>query len=224
MVIAFLNQKGGVGKTTLATNAAAWFASQGLKVLLIDADPQGTASMWASIREEPAFQTVALARDNMAKEILGMATDYDHVVIDGPPRAETLSRAVIAASDLVIVPIEPSGASHWAARTTVQQLTEWQTIKDTQKSAFVVSRVIGNTVLGRDIREMAAEHGMKIFDNTITQRVAFAEALTMGQSIFEWAGEGEAAREFDKLMQEVVAYDEQEELQDSAEAGRKANS
>lgn len=223
MVIAFLNQKGGVGKTTLATNAAAWFASQGGRVLLIDADPQGTASTWASIREEPAFQTVALARDNMAKEILGMATDYDHVVIDGPPRAETLSRAVIAASDMVIVPIEPSGASHWAASTTVQQLTEWQAIKETQKSAFVVSRVIGNTVLGRDIRDMAAEHGMKIFDNTITQRVAFAEALTMGKSIFEWAGEGEAAREFDKFMQEVVAFDEQEKLQDSAEAGRQAN-
>ena len=159
----------------------------------------------------------------MAKEILGMAVDYDHVVIDGPPRAETLSRAVIAASDMVIIPIEPSGASHWAASTTVQQLNEWQAFKETQKSAFVVSRVIGNTVLGRDIREMAAEHGMNIFDNTITQRVAFAEALTMGQSIFEWAGGGDAAREFEKFMKEVVAYDEQEELQGSAEAGLQAN-
>lgn len=212
MIISFLNQKGGVGKTTLATNSADWLARQSAKVLLIDADPQGTSSTWASLRVEATFQTIALTRDNMAREVLAMASDYEHVVIDGPPRAETLSRAVIASSDLVIIPMEPSGASHWASTTTVRQLEEWQAVKETQKSAFVLSRVIGNTVLGRDIRDMVSAHGMTIFKQPITQRVAFAEALTVGQSIFEYDPKGQGAKEFDAFMREARAYYEQEEL------------
>ncbi|MGX9357511.1 ParA family partition ATPase [Roseobacteraceae bacterium S113] len=214
MIIAFLNQKGGVGKTTLSTNAAAWFAMRGERTLLVDADPQGTASTWAALRSEPLFQTVTLARDNMAKEIIAMAKDYAHVIIDGPPRAEALSRAVIAASDLVVIPIEPSGASNWAAGTTVQQLNEWRSFKETQKSVFVISRKIGNSVIGRDIRDMAAGHGIPLLDTAIAQRVAYAEALTMGDSIFEWAAGSDAVQEFDGFMNELVG-NYGEELQSS---------
>ena len=125
-----------------------------------------------------------------------------------------MSRAVIAASDLVVIPIEPSGASNWAAGTTVQQLNEWRSFKETQKSVFVVSRKIGNSVIGRDIRDMAAGHGIPLLDTAIAQRVAYAEALTMGDSIFEWAAGSDAVREFDGFMNELVG-NYGEELQNS---------
>ena len=203
MILSFLNQKGGVGKTTLATNAAAHFHRQGARVLLIDADPQATSSAWASLRDEPGFQTVAMARDNLAREVLDLSKNYDHVVIDGPPRAEKIARAVIIASDLVVIPIEPSGASHWAAADTVAQVSEAKIVKPEQRSVFLVSRKIGNTVIGRDIREMAAEYEIPVLRRAITQRVAYAEALTLGQTITEYAPPSEASAEFTAVMAEL---------------------
>lgn len=203
MILSFLNQKGGVGKTTLATNAAAHFHRQGARVLLIDADPQATSSAWASLRDEPGFQTVAMARDNLAREVLDLSKNYDHVVIDGPPRAEKIARAVIIASDLVVIPIEPSGASHWAAADTVAQVSEAKIVKPEQRSVFLVSRKIGNTVIGRDIREMAAEYEIPVLRRAITQRVAYAEALTLGQTITEYAPTSEASAEFTAVMAEL---------------------
>ena len=185
---------------------AACFAKAGRRVLLIDADKQGSASTWAGLREETPFQVVSLARANMARDALKMAADYDVAVIDGPPHAEEIARSCIAASDFVALPIEPSGLSTWASDLTVKQVREAQDFKPGLKCGFVVSRKIGNTVIGREIRVMAAEAGIAILSAEIEQRVAFAESITMGQTIFEWTGEGAAAREIEALVSEIESH------------------
>ena len=200
-----------MGKSTLSTNAADYLHRQGWKTLLIDADPQATTSDWAALREEMPFPVISLARNNMAQEILAHAQNYDRVVVDGPPRAEALSRAVIIASDLIVIPIEPSGASDWASQTTIQQVQQARPYKEDLKSVFLVSRIIVNTVISRSIREHVADHGIPVLESTVANRVPFAEALTMGKTIFEWAPTSAAAREFSTVMKEIGAFYEQEE-------------
>ena len=204
LIISFLNQKGGVGKTTLSINVAACLSLLGQKVLLIDADKQGTASTWASLRTESAFQVVSLSRENMARDAMKLAAGFDFTIIDGPPQAETISRSCIVASDLVVLPIEPGGASRWSSDLTIRQVTEAQELKPTLKCGFVVSRKIGGTVLGRDTRAMAADAGIPAFKTEIEQRIAYAEALTMGKTIFEWAGRGAAITDVQSLTHELL--------------------
>jgi chromosome partitioning protein len=116
MIVGLLNQKGGVGKTTLSVNLAASLARSGARVLLIDADPQGSALDWAAARDGvPLFPVVGLPRPTVHKEIGALGYGYDHIFIDGPPRVTDLARSALLAADVVLIPVQPSPYDIWAA-------------------------------------------------------------------------------------------------------------
>ena len=118
---------------------------------------------------------------------------------------------MIIASDLVVIPIEPSGAADWASETTIQQVQQARQYKEDLKSVFLVARIIVNTVISRSIRDHVADHGIPLLESTVANRVPFAEALTMGKIIFEWAPGSPVVREFSTVMKEIGAFYEQEE-------------
>ena len=207
MIIGVLNQKGGVGKTTLSVNIAAALAHSGARVLLIDADPQGSSLDWSAAREgDPIFSVVGLPRASVHKEIGQVGQGYDHIIIDGPPRVTDLARSAIMASDLVLIPVQPSPYDVWAADEVVKPIQEATVYKENLKSAFVVNRKIANTAIGRDVGEALAAYEMPILTSTVTQRVIYAEAAAQGKAVFEIDTAGPAAAEIAALVAEILEF------------------
>lgn len=223
MIISFLNQKGGVGKTTLAINTAACLVARKQRVLLIDADPQQTAAQWASLRDDTPFTVASLARPHMARDAMRLAADYAYTIIDGPARGQDIAHSVVIASDVVIVPIEPGGPSLWAAADTVAAVNNGRALKEHLDAAFLVSRKHGNTVLGREAKAYAQDEGVPLLKTEILARIAYAEALTAGKTIFEWARTSPAARDIDKLVKEIIRNYEQQDIQERPKARASAD-
>jgi chromosome partitioning protein len=207
MIIGVLSQKGGVGKSTISINLAATFARRGKRVILVDADPQGSSMAWSSARDaEPLFPVVGMAKPTLHKDLPEIARDYDFVVIDGAPRVNDLGRAAILASDIVVIPVQPSPYDVWAATETVQLVREAQQFKPSLKAVFVVNRKIANTAIGRDVAGALAQFSdVPVLSTSLTQRVVYAESAAAGLSVAEAAPGGDAAREIDRLADEIFS-------------------
>ncbi len=206
MKISVQNQKGGVGKTTLAIHISHALALKGSRVLLVDADPQGSARDWAAARsDKPPFSVIGLDRPTIHRDLPPLAKDYDHVVIDGPPRVSDLARSAIIAADLVLVPIQPSPYDVWAANEIIKLIEEASVFKEKLKSVFVINRKIVNTAIGRDVGDALAEYPIPVLGATVSQRVSFAESAANGGTVLDTDPNGVAAREILALTDEILS-------------------
>jgi chromosome partitioning protein len=204
-IIALMNEKGGSGKSTIATNLATALHRRGRRVVLVDADPQGTARDWRAASPAGADlpPVVALDRPQMLTSIPTLAADL--VVIDTPAKAEAMAAGVVRVANMALIVIQPSGADVWASAATVKLIRQKLDVGGQIDAAFLVNRTSGSTKISKLIKSGEwNEYGIEQLEAAIGNRVAFAQAMTDGVSVYDLQDQA-AKTEVDAVIHELEA-------------------
>ncbi len=209
-IIAVVNQKGGAGKTTVAMQLAGALGRRGNKVLVVDADTQGTSTRWAASADDnkPFPATVvgmSAAQGKLHREVKKLVDDYQYIVIDGPPAADSLvAQSALMIADLALVPIIPSPLDMWASIGIRKAIEDASDLNENLQSRLVINQCQPNTRLARDVLDLLGEFGIQMARSQFHQRTVFRQSAVFGQTVHDFGAKAEPAiNEVDLLVEEV---------------------
>lgn len=203
-VITIAQQKGGAGKTTLASHVAVALSQMGNRVAVVDIDPQGSLGYWHRIREErfgedfTGLHFSTLSGWRVGSEISRLRKVQDYIIIDSPPHTETEARTAIRCADLILIPMQPSPTDLWATKATLD-LAKQERIP----VKIVLNRVNTGTRLAGAIMDELGEED--VTDAQLSNRVLFASSLLEGRCATEVEPSSPAAKEVKRLIKEIKA-------------------
>lgn len=204
-IITIGNEKGGVGKSTIACNLAVESVRNNLNILLIDADTQQSCMDFRAIRAEndslPQFQAVSIVKNTIHKDVKSFK-NFDIIIIDSGGRDTAVFRSAILACDFLIIPVLPSQYDIWATQGTIEVLEEARSFKDI-KAQIVLNQVIPNTIVSREAKEALENFKLPVFDVKLHSRVAYKQSISKGTGVSEYEPEGKAAEEIKAFFEEV---------------------
>lgn len=211
-ITVFGGEKGGTGKTTLATNIAAMSALKGKDVLLLDTDRQGTASLWATVREEEELEPRVACLQKFGKglpaEIRDLAGRYDEIIIDAGGQDSLELRYALGVADRVYIPVQPFQFDIWTVRQMDSLVEMARSLNDGLEGYLVLNRVSTNPVVreDRDARDFIRQENFQnltIMNSMIRDRISFRKAARDGLSVLEFAQDQKAVIEMSQLYEEI---------------------
>lgn len=211
-ITVFGGEKGGTGKTTLATNIAAMLANRRKDVLLLDTDRQGTASFWATVREEdetiPRVACVQKIGKGLPAQIRDLATRYDEIVIDAGGRDSMELRYALGVAARVYIPVQPFQFDIWTIRQMDSLVEMAKSLNDGLTAFIVLNRVSTNPLIREDqeTREFISQEDfgyLTLTESMIRDRIAFRKAARDGLAVVEYGQDKKAINEMNQLYEEI---------------------
>lgn len=200
--LAILSRKGGAGKTTLALHLAVIAETTGRRVLIVDCDPQRSATRWYEARIAAAPLLVAGEADKLPVILKAAEADgIDLVIVDSRPSVERDTALIAGRADLVLIPTRPAVLDLQAIGATIE------VVKLAKRPAAIVlnacppARLFGESAVAHDARTMLSGYQSEVAPVSITNRVALANALIDGRAVNELEPDSKAAREISKLWE-----------------------
>jgi len=210
-VIAVVNQKGGAGKTTVAMHVAGSLGRRGHKVLVVDADQQGTSTRWAASADDdnPFPATVvglSAAQGKLHREVKKLMGDYQYIIIDGPPASDSpVAQSALMIADLALVPIIPSPLDMWASIGIRKAIEDAADFNENLKSRLVVNQCQPNTSLAKEVLDILPEFGIQMAKSQFHQRTVYRQCAVFGKTVHDLGSKAiPATNEVEMLIDEVL--------------------